>query len=155
MAVLPPTAPIEGNPFKSRTVEVPTGFAMEWSQRDSDTAGVSIPGVCKNGLTIAANTKTLVVYNNSSTDGIALVCLDTYETLVDIGGGTYRFPTIVNAGTAHDYMILPPGAALTLGIGPVGDRMLTPAVYVQSLTGSVVVASFACINTSGNLTLRS
>lgn len=145
-----PDVPVEGNPFKSRTVTVPTGFSMEWSARAADAAGTPIPGDCKIGLPIAFNTKTLVIYNNDGTNGLAVRCDDTYA-LID--GGTGKFPSIVPGGLPADYLIVPAGGALTIAVGPVGDRVLVPAIYVQSLTASTFTASFICINTSGSLIL--
>jgi len=145
-----PSVPVEGNPFKSRTIQVPTGWSMEWSARDSDDNNVAIPGTDKIGLPIAFNTKTLVIYNNDATSGMAVICLDAYQ---NIDGGTGHFPRIVPGGLPADYLVVPAGGALTIAVGPVGDRMLVPAIYVQSLTASAFTASFVCINTSGNLAL--
>lgn len=145
-----PSVPVEGNPLKSRTVLVPTGSAMEWSTRALDDNSVPIPGTSKIGLEIAFNTKTLLIYNADSTNGMAVVCLDQYLNII---AGPNVFPTIVNPGPQHDYMIVPAGGALTLAVGPVGERMLVPKIYVQSLTASTLTASFAIIQTSGNLAL--
>ena len=123
-----PDVPVEGNPFKSRTVLVPTGSSMEWSARAEDDSGTSIPGTSKIGLPIAFNTKTLVIYNTDATNGLAVRCFDTYQLI----NGSNVFPSIVNPGTAHDYLVVPAGGALTIAVGPVGDRQLVPAIYVQS-----------------------
>lgn len=137
------------NPFTSRTVSVIAGTPMEWSERTQDDNGTAIPGTSRIGSTIGVNTRALIIYNTSSTETL---CIQSRISPLLIDGGTGLFPpmpTTPPAGIAY----IPPGGAFTVDIGPNGNRLLSPWVYVQAQGASAAVASFILLNTSGNLQL--
>ena len=134
-------------PFVSRTVSVLHTTALEWSTRTSDIAGGAINATSIVGSDIAINTKTLVILNTSASDQLAVRCK---ETEFSVAGGV--FPSLSGA-LPKDYTIVPANGALTITIGPNGDRIIKPFVYVQSLGSGAVTASFICVQTSGSLTL--
>jgi hypothetical protein len=142
-------AVVDPNPFTSRTVSVITGTPMEWSQRLTDDAGTVIPGTSRIGSTIGVNTRALIVYNNSSTETL---CIECRTTALLIDGGTGLFPPMPTTPPAS-IAYIPPGGAFTVDIGPNGDRILAPWVYVQAQGAVAVTASFVLLNTSGNLQL--
>jgi len=142
-------AVVDPNPFTSRTVSVLTGSPVEWSQRTTDDAGTAIPGTSIIGSTIGVNTRSLIVYNNSSTETLCIECR-TEARLIDGFTGLFPpMPTTPPASIAY----IPPAGAFTVDIGPNGSRILAPWVYVQAQGAAAVTASFILLNTSGNLQL--
>ena len=142
-------AVVDPSPFTSRTVSVLAGSPMEWSDRAADDAGTAIPLTSIIGSTIGVNTRALIVYNTSSTETLCIEC-STSALLIDGGTGLFPpMPTTPPASIAY----IPPGGAFTVDIGPNGDRILAPWVYVQAQGAVAVTASFILLNTSGNLQL--
>lgn len=131
-------------PFHGNTRDVQLANSMEWSNRNFDDAGNAIDALYKLGMDIGSNTKTLIVYNRSTTSDMAIKAFTTAQ-LVD---GLGRFPAI-NSTTF--YTVIPAGSAMTFDTGTAGDRLLQMWIYVQSLGPDVISASFTQVQTSGSL----
>jgi hypothetical protein len=153
MAVPLVNGTISANPFVSRTIAVPTAFATEWSLRTEDDAGNNIDPSYIVGVEIFVNAKTLIIYNTDSNDSLAVKC---QTAALGVTAGYPGDPTkgkFEDITVTTDYARVPPGGALTVSIGSVGERLLAPWIYVQSMGAGSITCSFVTVQTSGNLNL--